>query len=148
MIVIPYMTWRRYLKLKKHKFLLTQEIIEFYEGSRELSFYNYDKYRLKNIHHSIEQYQQYQQNLFKLKLKVNLCSEFIMGAYLVICLAISIYLVNTQDFNPIMAITIILTYQAVLEVLAMMPSLIEHFDEASKRWQDLAIFMQEKKVYC
>lgn len=68
-----------------------------------------------------------------------------MGAYLVICLAISIYLVNTQDFNPIMAITIILTYQAVLEVLAMMPSLIEHFDEASKRWQDLAIFMQEKK---
>ena len=145
MIVIPYMTWRRYLKLKKHKFLLTQEIIEFYEGNRELSFYNYDKYRLKNINHSIEQYQQYQQNLFKLKLKVNLCSEFIMGAYLVICLAISIYLVNTQDFNPIMAITIILTYQAVLEVLAMMPSLIEHFDEASKRWQDLAIFMQEKK---
>lgn len=145
MIVIPYMTWRRYLKLKKHKFLLTQEIIEFYEGNRELSFYNYDKYRLKNIHRSIEQYQQYQQNLFKLKLKVNLCSEFIMGAYLVICLAISIYLVNTQDFNPIMAITIILTYQAVLEVLAMMPSLIEHFDEASKRWQDLAIFMQEKK---
>ena len=145
MIVIPYMTWRRYLKLKKHKFLLTQEIIEFYEGNRELSFYNYDKYRLKNISHSIEQYQQYQQNLFKLKLKVNLCSEFIMGAYLVICLAISIYLVNTQDFNPIMAITIILTYQAVLEVLAMMPSLIEHFDEASKRWQDLAIFMQEKK---
>ena len=141
MIVIPYMTWRRYLKLKKHKFLLIQEIIEFYEGNRELSFYNYDKYRLKNIHHSIEQYQQYQQNLFKL----NLCSEFIMGAYLVICLAISIYLVNTQDFNPIMAITIILTYQAVLEVLAMMPSLIEHFDEASKRWQDLAIFMQEKK---
>ena len=138
MIVIPYMTWRRYLKLKKHKFLLTQEIIEFYEGNRELSFYNYDKYRLKNINHSIEQYQQYQQNLFKLKLKVNLCSEFIMGAYLVICLAISIYLVNTQDFNPIMAITIILTYQAVLEVLAMMPSLIEHFDEASKRWQDLA----------
>ena len=133
MIVIPYMTWRRYLKLKKHKFLLTQEIIEFYEGNRELSFYNYDKYRLKNINHSIEQYQQYQQNLFKLKLKVNLCSEFIMGAYLVICLAISIYLVNTQDFNPIMAITIILTYQAVLEVLA------------SKRWQDLAIFMQEKK---
>lgn len=145
MIAIPYMTWRRYLKLKKHKFLLTQEIIEFYEGNRELSFYNYDKYRLKNINHSIEQYQQYQQNLFKLKLKVNLCSEFIMGAYLVICLAISIYLVNTQDFNPIMAITIILTYQAVLEVLAMMPSLIEHFDEASKRWQDLAIFMQEKK---
>ena len=142
MIVIPYMTWRRYLKLKKHKFLLTQEIIEFYEGNRELSFYNYDKYRLKNISHSIEQYQQ---NLFKLKLKVNLCSEFIMGAYLVICLAISIYLVDTQDFNPIMAITIILTYQAVLEVLAMMPSLIEHFDEASKRWQDLAIFMQEKK---
>lgn len=145
MIAIPYMTWRRYLKLKKHKFLLTQEIIEFYEGNRELSFYNYDKYRLKNINHSIEQYQQYQQNLFKLKLKVNLCSEFIMGAYLVICLAISIYLVNTQDFNPIMAITIILTYQAILEVLAMMPSLIEHFDEASKRWQDLAIFMQEKK---
>lgn len=145
MLVIPYMTWRRYLKLKKHKFLLTQEIIEFYEGSRELSFYNYDKYRLKNINHSIEQYQQYQQNLFKLKLKVNLCSEFIMGAYLIICLAISIYLVNTQDFNPIMAITIILTYQAVLEVLAMMPSLIEHFDEASKRWQDLVIFMQEKK---
>ena len=68
-----------------------------------------------------------------------------MGAYLIICLAISIYLVNTQDFNPIMAITIILTYQAVLEVLAMMPSLIEHFDQASKRWQDLAIFMQEKK---
>ncbi|WP_333792470.1 ABC transporter transmembrane domain-containing protein, partial [Megamonas funiformis] len=96
MIAIPYMTWRRYLKLKKHKFLLTQEIIEFYEGNRELSFYNYDKYRLKNINHSIEQYQQYQQNLFKLKLKVNLCSEFIMGAYLVICLAISIYLVNTQ----------------------------------------------------
>ena len=50
-----------------------------------------------------------------------------MGAYLVICLAISIYLVNTQDFNSIMAITIILTYQAILEVLAMMPSLIEHF---------------------
>lgn len=47
MIAIPYMTWRRYLKLKKHKFLLTQEIIEFYEGNRELSFYNYDKYRLK-----------------------------------------------------------------------------------------------------
>ena len=136
MIVIPYITWRRYLKLKKHKFLLTQEIIEFYEGNRELSFYNYDEYRLKNINHSIEQYQQYQQNLFKLKLKVSLCSEFIMGAYLIICLAISIYLVNTQDFNPIMAITIILTYQAILEVLAMMPSLIEHFDQASKRWQE------------
>ena len=59
---------------------MTQEIIEFYEGNRELSFYNYDKYRLKNINHSIEQYQQYQQNLFKLKLKVNLCSEFIIGS--------------------------------------------------------------------
>ena len=48
-----------------------------------------------------------------------------------------------------MAITIILTYQAVLEVLAMMPSLIEHFDEASKRWQDLAIFYaRKKKFYC
>lgn len=34
-------------EIKKHKFLLTQEIIEFYEGNRELSFYNYDKYRLK-----------------------------------------------------------------------------------------------------
>ena len=69
-----------------------------------------------------------------------------MGAYLVICLAISIYLVNTQDFNSIMAITIILTYQAILEVLAMMPSLIEHFDEASKRWQDLAILCKKKSL--
>ena len=29
----------------------------------------------------------------------------------------------------------------------MMPSLIEHFDEASKRWQDLAIFMQKEKKF-
>lgn len=145
MIVIPYITWKLYLKLSNHKFLLMQEIIEFYEGNRELTFYNYSKYRLKNIHQSIEQYQQYRQNLFKIKLKVNLCSEFIMGIYMVICLAISIYLVNTQGFNPIMAITILLTFQAVLEALAIMPLLVEHFDEASKRWQDLAIFMQEKK---
>lgn len=145
MIVIPYITWKLYLKLSNHKFLLIQEIIEFYEGNRELTFYDYSKYRLKNIHQSIEQYQQYRQSLFKIKLKVNLCSEFIMGIYMVICLAISIYLVNTQGFNPIMAITILLTFQAVLEVLAIMPLLVEHFDEASKRWQDLAIFMQEKK---
>ena len=69
-----------------------------------------------------------------------------MGAYLVICLAISIYLVNTQAFNSIMAITIILTYQAILEVLAMMPSLIEQFlTKLVNVGKNLAIFMQEKK---
>ena len=115
------------------------------QNTQTVSYTHLDVYKRQN--HSIEQYQQYQQNLFKLKLKVNLCSEFIMGAYLVICLAISIYLVNTQDFNPIMAITIILTYQAVLEVLAMMPSLIAvsytHLDVYKRQDQ----MFQEKKRF-
>ena len=72
-----------------------------------------------------------------------------MGAYLIICLAISIYLVNTQDFNPIMAITIILTYQAnfrsVSDDAFINRALLTKLVNVGK---NLATFMQAKKVYC
>lgn len=143
---IPYFAWTAYRQIVQMQFRLSEEIMEFYEGNTELIVYDYAITRLSRINLSIDEYQRYNQKLFKLKLNINLISEIVVGLFITICLALAIYLVTIQRFNPIMAITILLVFQATIEALGMIPLLVEHIHEADKCWQELKVFMTKKSI--
>lgn len=143
---IPYFAWTAYRQIVQMEFRLSEEIMEFYEGNTELIVYDYAITRLRKINLAIDEYQKYNQKLFKLKLNINLISEIVVGLFITICVALSIYLVTVQGFNPIMAITILLVFQAITEALGMIPLLVEHVHEADKCWQELKVFMTEKSI--
>lgn len=146
MLILPYGAWNFYCKIVKIKFKLAEEIMEFYEGNTELIVYDYVITRLEKINLAIDEYQKYHQKLFKLKLKISLISEIVMGLYITLCLALAVYLVLEQGFNPIMAITILLVFQAILEAVSIIPLLVEYIYEANECWQDLRLFIHKKTV--
>lgn len=143
-VVLPYIIWLEYRKLPAFKFALAKDILEFYDGNKELIVFNYVQTRLKEVRCSIDEYQSYRTVLFKIKLKANLYGEFLLGLFFVCSLGLLVEIVNKGQLNAVIAITILLVFQAVLESLAMLPALVEHFDEAYKRWQDLVPFMTDK----
>lgn len=145
MFVIPYIAWQTYQKLIKYKFALNEEILEMFEGNTELLVYNYATYRLNFVERAINEYQMYQQQLAKIKLKINFISEILLGGYITICVAIAIYLVNMQGLNAIIVITMILTIQAVIEALVVIPALLEYIHEAVLRWQEIVPYLKEDK---
>lgn len=143
-IVLPYIIWLNYRKVPEFKFALAKDILEFYNGNKEMLIFDYANERLDKVKESIVEYQAYRTKLFKIKLKANLYGEILLGLFLVCSLGLLIELVNTEQINAVIAITILLVFQAVLEALAMLPALVEHFDEAYKRWQDLIPFISGK----
>lgn len=145
MFVIPYIAWQTYQKFIKYKFALNEEILEMFEGNTELLVYNYATYRLNFVERAINEYQMYQQQLAKIKLKINFISEILLGAYITICVAIAIYLVNMQGLNAIIVITMVLTIQAVIEALVVIPALLEHVHEAVLKWQEIVPYLKEDK---
>lgn len=143
-IALPYKMWLDYRKIPVLKFSLAKDVLEFYEGNKELLVFAYAKSRLAKVERSITEYQAYRTDLFKLKLKANLYGEILLGLFFVCSLWWLMQLVQNEHFSAIIAITILLVFQAVLEALAMLPALVEHFDEAYKRWHDLVPFMNSK----
>lgn len=142
--ILPIYAWHLYRKRPAFKNFLAEEVMEFYEGNSELLAYNYQQTKLSKVQTAINDYQAYRQQMFLLISKINLYSEIVRDGLIVLILVAVIYLVNNFDFNAVMAITMLLTMQSVIEILATMPSLVEHLNEAYLHWQQLKPYMHSK----
>lgn len=144
LVILPIYAWNLYRKQPTFNNFLAEEVMEFYEGNSELLAYNYEHTKFTKVQTAINDYQAYRQQMFLLISKINLYSEIVRDFLIVMILIAVIYLVNQFDFNAVMAITMLLTMQSVIEILATMPSLIEHFNEAYLNWQRLKPYMYSK----
>ena len=118
----------------------------FYDGSKELYAYNYIEGKLKNTQQAINDYQDYRKEHFILKSKVELSCEILLGLFIVLALSLLISFINDGQITAVMAITFLLTIQSVLEILAAIPSLMEHLDEAKRSWLSLKSFINKPKI--
>lgn len=144
LLIVPIYAWHLYRKQPVFNNFLAEEIMEFYEGNAELLAYNYEQTKLERVKGAINDYQKYRQQMFLLSNRLNLYSEIIRDSLLIVILVAIIYLVNQFNFNAVMAITMLLTMQSVIEILATMPSLVEHLNEAYINWQRLKPYMTAK----
>ena len=146
LIILPVYAWHLYRNRPLFKNFLAEEIMEIYEGNTELLAYDYALPKLAKMQNAIRSYQTYRQQMFLLISKINLYAELIRDLFVVLILVALIYLVNAANFNAVMAITMLLTMQAVLEILATMPSLVEHLNEAYLSYQQLKPYTQIKQA--
>ena len=149
-IILPFTffnAYHRHSKLfkQKHSISLVQQIMDFYEGNLELQTYNYQEDKLSSCNISILQYQNEQESLFKLKSKITMYSEILASLFLVILFALLINLVGQYKFNAVMAITILLSLQALWENLSLLPALTKQVHEAKEDFQSLKPFINKTK---
>lgn len=145
-IIMPIICLKAYNQITPCQFSLSQDIMDFYRGNIELQTYNYQTAKLQTSKHSIEEYQQYRTQLFHLKCKISACSEALSGIFIVILFTMVIYLVNNHTFNAVMAITILLTMQALYDILNALPSLSEHLYESQQHINSLQPFLKPPKT--
>ncbi len=137
--------YRSHQRINKTDYSLTQEVIEFYEGNNELLAYGYDEDKLQQSNKAIEIYQQEKNELFALKNKTDAVSEMIASLLFIAIIIAVIHCVNNNGMNAVVAITVLLTLQAILEILMMIPSLAEQINEAQVQWHSLKPFLQEHR---
>ena len=145
-VIMPMIVWRLYQKKSDNDLILAESVLEFYDGSKELYAYNYIEGKLKNTQQAINDYQDYRKEHFILKSKVELSCEILLGLFIVLVLSLLISFINDGQITAVMAITFLLTIQSVLEILAAIPSLMEHLDEAKRSWLSLKSFINKPKI--
>ena len=136
-----------FYKRKEHcGFSLAEEILEFYDGGREMYVYDFSGRKLAAAKQAIDRYQNGRKSRFLLKGRIELLCEILLGMFIVFVMGTVIYLAQEQQFSAVMAIAFLLTIQSVLEILAAVPPLAEHLDEGRRNWQELKSFMNGRKV--
>ncbi len=144
-IYVLHLYHSRHKQINETDYSLTQEVIEFYEGNNELLAYGYDDDRLQHSSRAIEVYQQEKNEVFALKNKIDTMSEIITSLLFIAVIIAVIHCVNYNGMNAVMAITVLLTLQAILEILMVIPSLAEQINEAQVQWHSLKPFLQERR---
>lgn len=142
-IIMPLAVRYFYQDCRYRQSSLPQEILEFYEGGRELFAYNFSGKKLKEAKQAIDIYQQQRNKRFRLKCRIELICEVLLGLFMVVILQTVICLTWENEINAVMAIAFLLTMQSVLEILATVPALVEYLDEAGRSLMELKLFMKE-----
>lgn len=145
-VIIPSIVWFFYQKQKHIQLALPEDVLEFYEGGKEFFAYNFSEKKLAKTKKAISEYQNERSKYFSLKSKVELICEILLGLFIIVILQVVIYLTTHQQITAIMAITFLLTGQAVMEILAVIPSLIEYLDEAKYSLAELKPFMKKMPI--
>lgn len=142
-VIMPLIAWQFYRRYERVQSSLPQEVLEFYEGGREIFAYNFGAKKLNNAKRAIDAYQRQRNGYFRLKSKIELICEILLGLFTIVILQTVICLTLEQQISAVMAIAFLLTIQSVLEILAAVPALTEYLDEAKSSLIELRQFVKE-----
>ncbi len=141
-LFVPYIAWQLYRQQIEPPLELAQDVLELYEGSEQLRVFGWNQARLRDAKSSIEAYQNWREKCFCLKSRIKLSCELLMGVFFVLLILILVQAVSLRSFSAPAAICMMLTAQAVLELLMALPELTEQLAEAAASWHKLQPFYQ------
>lgn len=144
-LLLPCLYLRACRKIQAQAFDLHQDIMDMYRGNLEMQAYGYQPQRLAFTDASIQAYQARQTEIFRLQCRLNALSELMAGLLGLLCFGILITLTNEHALTAVMAITLLLTLQALLDMLQPLPGLAEHLQIAQEQLQNLTPFIRENK---
>lgn len=143
-LFVPYIAWRLYRRQIEPPLELAQDVLELYEGSEQLRVFGWNQARLHDAESSIKAYQHWREECFCLKSRIKLSCELLMGVFFILIILILVQAVSLGNFSAAAAICMMLTAQAVLELLMALPELTEQLAEAAASWRKLQPFYQHR----